>query len=248
MDLIETNFDNAFRHPWELSRAQSLLKIVRNQNNTTYADIGAGDLFFSSILRDSLGALVSAVDVHFIENSDKEALKKDGITLFHNLNDLPDESMDCAILMDVLEHVEDDALFLNQTIAKIKHQRNILITVPAFQFLFSEHDRALKHFRRYNKKQLLALAKQSNLEIKECFYFYFTLWIVRVFSKYLTPKSPKLLTSTNVENWKFRTRSPITITVKTILNMDFYICRMLSRIGIALPGLSLCLIGKKQPT
>ena len=149
-------------------------------------------------------------------------------------------SVDCIILMDVLEHVEDDTSFLKKTLTKTNTTGNILITVPAFQFLFSEHDKALKHFRRYSKTQLIYVANQWNIEITECFYFYLSLWLARVISKHLLPFASTYSKKANVENWKFSQRSPVTWIIKQILNLDFLICRKLSRLGITLPGLSLC--------
>jgi SAM-dependent methyltransferase len=246
LDLIEINFNNKFRHPWELSRSENILSILKKQKNITYADIGAGDLFFSNLLKKSLKADVTAVDIHFIENSKLEKQNTNGITQLNSLDELTNCSVDCIVLMDVIEHVENDILFLGQASEKLKSGGNILITVPAFQFLFSNHDKAMKHFRRYNKTQLTYIANQCGLEIKECFYFYFSLWIVRVFSKYLFPFSTTYSKKSNVENWKFSEQSPITSTIKTILNFDFYICKTLSHLGITIPGLSLCLVCKKK--
>jgi len=244
VDLIEANSDNTFRHPWELSRAHCILNILKNQKNLSFADIGAGDLFFSNVLKKSLNTSVSAVDVNFDENIKTRGLKVDGISLFNDLEKLSNNSVDCVILMDVLEHVEDDLSFLQKTL--MKTSKNVLITVPAFQFLFSEHDRALKHFRRYNKAQLRHIANQCNLEISECFYFYFSLWFVRMLSKYLFSFTSTHSHKANVENWKFSDHSPITWIIKKILNFDFFIGRTLSRLGISIPGLSLCLIGKRK--
>ena len=51
MDLLETG--NGYRHPWELSRGDSVLNLVKSQIRNEHkiiADIGCGDLYFSSIL------------------------------------------------------------------------------------------------------------------------------------------------------------------------------------------------------
>jgi hypothetical protein len=66
MDLIERNKKNSFRHPWEISRAERILKIIKNNsNNFTYADIGSGDLYFSTLLSQVTKSKVYAIDINY---------------------------------------------------------------------------------------------------------------------------------------------------------------------------------------
>jgi hypothetical protein len=67
--------------------------------------------------------------------------------------------LDAVILADVLEHVEDDRNFLRDIISWLKEDAVIVITVPAYSFLWSEHDVILGHQRRYSKKSLHSLWK-----------------------------------------------------------------------------------------
>jgi len=59
-----------------------------------------------------------------------------------------------VLVADVLEHVKNPKELLRILKKNIKKNGYILITVPAYQFLFSSKDKALKHYRRYNKKTL----------------------------------------------------------------------------------------------
>ena len=56
---------------------------------------------------------------------------------------------DVVLLMDVLEHVEDDVGLLRQYVEKVPSGARFLISVPAFQVLWSDHDVFLEHKRRY---------------------------------------------------------------------------------------------------
>ena len=58
------------------------------------------------------------------------------------------------LLMDVLEHVEDDFLFLSRLLAATAEGCHVLLTVPADQSLWSAHDEAFGHYRRYDKGRL----------------------------------------------------------------------------------------------
>jgi len=155
MDLVE-KMQNKNRHPWELSRTQCILNIIRNQNLNSVADIGAGDNYFTTNLRQFVPGLVYAIDTGYSEKTKSD----DAIHYLSNISALPNLNGKCGILlMDVLEHIENDSAFLKSTLEKISVGSTVLITVPAFQFLFSEHDQFLKHYRRYNRKQLLNLIK-----------------------------------------------------------------------------------------
>ena len=60
-------------------------------------------------------------------------------------------------LMDVLEHVEDDYGLLSSIVNAVAEGTSLLITVPADMTLWSEHDVALGHYRRYDPRRLAAL-------------------------------------------------------------------------------------------
>ncbi|TJY40733.1 class I SAM-dependent methyltransferase [Cohnella pontilimi] len=82
-----------------------------------------------------------------------------------------DESFDLIVLLDVLEHIEDDLGALETLTAKLKPGGSLLITVPAFQFLWSSHDESHHHKRRYRLNELTGKMKQCNLQPKYASYF-----------------------------------------------------------------------------
>jgi SAM-dependent methyltransferase len=90
---------------------------------------------------------------------------------------LPDLSMfdcgtyDLVALLDVLEHVRDDADSLRAIHRRLKPGGALLLTVPANPWMWSAHDAAHHHFRRYSKKQLATLFRQTGFEIQLLSYF-----------------------------------------------------------------------------
>lgn len=90
---------------------------------------------------------------------------------------LPDLSMfdrnvyDLVALLDVLEHVPDDLASLKSILKRLKPGGALLLTVPANPWMWSAHDRAHHHFRRYTKKQLAGLFRQAGFEIQLLSYF-----------------------------------------------------------------------------
>ncbi len=61
-----------------------------------------------------------------------------------------------VLLMDVLEHVEDDFEFLSRVLALLEPGAHVLITVPAEAALWSQHDESFGHWRRYDFERLRA--------------------------------------------------------------------------------------------
>lgn len=69
----------------------------------------------------------------------------------------PDDTFDLVIASDVLEHLENDAAAVKEIRRVLKPGGIFIVTVPAHQFLFSYHDAALHHFRRYSKNDFKKL-------------------------------------------------------------------------------------------
>src|SRR5206468_12223902 len=90
---------------------------------------------------------------------------------------LPDLTMfkrngyDLIALLDVLEHVPDDLASLRAIHMRLKPGGALLLTVPANAWMWSAHDAAHHHFRRYSKKQLEELFLRSGLEVQLLSYF-----------------------------------------------------------------------------
>ncbi len=76
---------------------------------------------------------------------------------------IADSSVDLVLALDLLEHIEDDNALLREIVRILRPGGYLLATVPAHQSLWSEHDEALHHFRRYSKKGFLRLVSKSGL-------------------------------------------------------------------------------------
>lgn len=98
-----------------------------------------------------------------------------------------DEKFDVVFLFDVLEHVEDDLSALIEIKKKLKVNGKLLITVPAYQFLFGQYDIESYHYRRYNVKNLSEILLKAGYHVQyksyfNCFLFPLVL-ITRLFEK-----------------------------------------------------------------
>lgn len=83
-----------------------------------------------------------------------------------------DACFDQAMLLDVLEHIENDKEFLMLIRKKLKTNGRLLITVPAFEKLWSSEDDAAGHFRRYTIEGLSKVAQRAGFKIITINYFF----------------------------------------------------------------------------
>lgn len=81
-----------------------------------------------------------------------------------------DGFFDTIVAMDVLEHIEDDACAIAQIARMLRPGGSLVLTVPAFQFLYSAHDSSLGHKRRYSKPTLLKLL-DSRFKVQKIGYW-----------------------------------------------------------------------------
>lgn len=84
---------------------------------------------------------------------------------------LQERVFDIITALDVIEHVKDDSVVLLEIKRLLKQDGHVIITVPAFQFLWSEHDIALSHYRRYTTSTLTKILDHSGFEIVRISYF-----------------------------------------------------------------------------
>lgn len=77
-----------------------------------------------------------------------------------------------AALFDVVEHVEDDAATLRDIRMALRPGGRLYLTVPAFQFLFSDADKEARHFRRYTASALARAVMGAGFKIEFGTYFF----------------------------------------------------------------------------
>ncbi len=87
-----------------------------------------------------------------------------------------DRAFDIIIAADVLEHIKDGAKALAEWNRIMKPGGRIILSVPAFDFLWSRHDELNKHYRRYNKPDLADALEKSKFKVIRASYWNFSLF------------------------------------------------------------------------
>ncbi len=164
-----------------------------------------------------------------------------------SLTELPfhDQEFDLVCAFDVIEHIEDDVLACQEIARVLKSDGMYFITVPAFKFLWSNHDVINHHFRRYTRRTLHESINNGNLKNEHSTYFNFLLFIpiaLLRLSQKLLPKS-KQQQSSGSDNEIFQSNALINKTLKSVFLLEKTI---LDR-RIKLPfGISFLSIGTKK--
>lgn len=254
MDLREKS-ETANRHPWELARVEVVKHLVKKEieefEGKKVLDLGCGDLFFiREFAKDKSASDFYAVDIAFTEEFIEAESKKDSVVLSNSLHTLAEREnlvFDVIFLMDVVEHIENDVAFLKDLITSsfVSRDTLFLITVPAFQTLFTAHDVFLGHHRRYTNSSIEKVACEAGMKTLKKGYFFSSLLLPRLMEKLKKNRElNKTSKGTGLTSWD--QNSFITKSIKTILLLDFQITSLLGRMGLKLPGLSNYLLCKKR--
>jgi SAM-dependent methyltransferase len=111
------------------------------------------------------------------------------------------ETFDLITALDMLEHIDDDLCALAELSRVAKTDGLLIITVPAYGFLWSEHDEALHHRRRYAASELRNKLARAGFEVEWVSYYitllFFPILLVRllqsIFKKSVYPKTSHIL-------------------------------------------------------
>jgi len=179
---------------WHLGRIKIIntyLNRFISSNNNKILNVGCGTGGTIKMLEkygDVDNVDISEDAIKFMKKEGYTKIKKvDGIELPY-----PENTFDLVIALDVLEHIEFDKDALKEWRRVLKPGGKVILTVPAYQRLWSDHDISLYHFRRYRKWELHRKGTESVLcPIKISYAIVFSLPLVfgfRVLNKVLGRK------------------------------------------------------------
>jgi len=113
----------------------------------------------------------------------------------------PDASFDLAVSLDVIEHLEDDLAALRELRRVLAPGGALLITVPAYQWLWSGHDEINHHHRRYTRRSLQRVAEQAGWRQVRTTYFNSLLLPAAIVLRVLDRVSRRRTTESSLDLW-----------------------------------------------
>lgn len=199
MDLKEFNPTIGITHWYyatKLLTGQKFLERIGSRSSAqstrcVLVDVGAGSGIFTKAFLSAWpvsSAQAYAVDVDY---PDARLGVDDGVQFVRRLPKgiVPTH----LLLLDVLEHVDNDFEFLREWVIAAAPGSVFFVTVPAFQFLWSEHDVFLGHKRRYTLTELERLVSRVGLVVLHSRYLFATAFpIAVVVRKILEPIARRL--------------------------------------------------------
>jgi len=255
MDLTEARGAPTRRHPWEVARAKFFRKLLRGVGLSdaprTALDVGAGDGYVARTLLADLppGSRMVCYDVHYTD-ADLDAYAASSIDGLSFTRQRPAGRFDVVLLLDVLEHVPDDHAFLKELIADtLAPGGTVMVSVPAWQRLFSKHDEALNHYRRYSPIALRAMLSEAGLVVRKSGGAFHTLLLSRALA----------VANERVRRWigqepvrppnlgEWRGSAGVSAAIEGILFLDNALSHFSSRFGGGLAGLTIWAVASAQP-
>jgi len=186
------------QHWWWRARERIILDTLRAQQPRqgwkSILDVGCGDgLFFDQLLRfgevegiETGEALVSKTGVH---------RRRIHIGPFDE-NFQPGKQFSLILMLDVVEHLPDPVRALRHALALLAPGGTLLVTVPAFRLLWTNHDIINEHLTRYTKRTFRDVARRAGLRIEAERYLFQWLFPIKLATRIaeralgLEPKLP----------------------------------------------------------
>lgn len=182
MDLRELGSGvNPADHWYYISKSK-LLGRYASRRFRRVVDVGSGSGFFSSVVQK----LCTPDEIIQVDpNFEFESVSVIGTTTLRRLCETPTSLVDAdlVLLMDVLEHVQDPEGLLRSYIDRSGINCEFLITVPAFNFMWSDHDVFLGHYKRYRRQELDEMVTGCGLEILSSGYFFSFVFPIAIFQR-----------------------------------------------------------------
>jgi SAM-dependent methyltransferase len=166
--------DLYIRHWWWRAREEAILEVIRRHFSPNRAlrilDVGCGDgLFFDRLAE--FGA-VEGVE------SDAELVNPQGpyraqiqVTPFDN-HFKASAPYSLVLMLDVLEHLDNPSAALGHAQSLLAPSGALLLTVPAFQIFWTNHDTINHHHVRYRRRTLRPLLREAGFAIQDERYWY----------------------------------------------------------------------------
>lgn len=160
---------------WYIHRNRCVLEHLRKNKVDWILDVGGGNGIISELLiQNNIQSILLEPGFDGVCSAKQKHLP---YIIHGSIDDcdIQDNSMNNAGLFDILEHIEKDDELLKKAYRFIVPGGRLFITVPAYNFLWSNNDKAVGHFRRYTAGNLERKLRLQGFTIEFTSYLF---WIL----------------------------------------------------------------------
>lgn len=136
-------------------------------NNYKVLDFGAGIGTLIELFKSTYNIIPTSLE---IDPTQAKIIRSKNFECHENIDQLNDNYFDLIYSSNVFEHIENDNLELIKLIDKLKINGYVCLYLPANEYLWSELDNKVLHFRRYDKEKINYLIKNTTLKVVEFKY------------------------------------------------------------------------------
>jgi len=169
------------KHWWWRARTELIIETLQRLRPSTgwnyILDVGCGDGLFFPRLRPF--GMVEGIEPASRPTNASNVDSNHIYSCSFDQNFRPPHKYSLILMLDVLEHLEDPLGALRHACELLELNGTILITVPAFMTLWTNHDVLNHHFTRYTKGGLRQLTASAGLRIIEARYFFYWLYVAK---------------------------------------------------------------------
>lgn len=173
IDEYERMFRNEGDYWWFVGRRRLVFKLLeawfQGGKSFTILDIGCGTGAMAQELQQYGTVIAADLMPESLRYCRQRGL---GLLALGDVTRLPfaASSFDLVVALDLLEHVEDDQAAISELKRVLKPEGRLVVTVPAYRFLWSNHDVALMHYRRYTARELARKMRDAGFQIAKLSY------------------------------------------------------------------------------
>lgn len=213
-------------HWWFVVRRkllQTILSFIDIPKNSLTLDIGCGTGSNLKVLR-SAGLCAIGLDQSRYALT-LVRMKEDIPLLIGDLNQLPvkTKSIGLIIAMDIFEHLEEDLVGIRESYRVLDEGGILIVTVPAFKFLWGIQDVVTGHRRRYSRKEIMKRLKAGGFDLVKSSYFNFFLFFPILFARWIIRCFGFKIESENEVNFPL-----INFLLKAIFSLELYVLKYFS--------------------
>lgn len=177
--VYHINYELENSYWWFVARKKILRDLIQRyclfNNETNLLDVGCGTGGFASFISQYCNVIcldTSDLALSYCKKRGLNNLYQGTLEEFNTDNN----KIQIISMLDVVEHIENDKRVIERAYELLEENGCLIITVPAYKWLWSEHDEIHMHKRRYTKKEIVKLIESAGFKIVFATYFNFFLF------------------------------------------------------------------------